>query len=146
MKILVATVADHAWVENGCLSLCRTFDTINVARFPYKMPRLSIALRLLIRRSEAGQHKLNISLADADGKKLLNADIGMNVQVPPESVPESSFSFALKYPGRYPKFPINTGCPSMACNMSIEIMPVISPSQEHMIPSSISLLYAIHGT
>lgn len=95
MKPLVTVVAEHAWVESGCLNVCRTFDTITTSKFPYKMPRLSIALRLLVRRSEAGEHKLNISLADADGKKLMNANVNMNVQVPPESVPETSTSFVL---------------------------------------------------
>ncbi len=95
MKVLVAAVTDHAWVESGCLSFCRAFDTINASKFPYQMARLSIALRVLIRRSESGEHKLRISLADSDGKRLLNADLNINFQPPQESVPETSFSFAL---------------------------------------------------
>lgn len=95
MKMLVAVVAEHAWVENGCLSLCRTFDSINADKFPYVLPRMSVALRLLIRRSEVGEHKLNISLADSDGKKLMSSDLNINFQPPQGSVPEASFSFAL---------------------------------------------------
>ena len=95
MKVLVAAVADHAWVENGCLTLCRAFDSINVDKFPYAIPRMSIALRLLINRLEVGDHKLNISLTDADGQKLINSDIKINFQLPQVSVPEASFSFAL---------------------------------------------------
>lgn len=95
MKVLVAAVADHAWVENGCLSLCRTFDSINVDKFPYAIPRMSVALRLLINRLEVGEHKLNISLTDADGQKLMNSDMKINFQLPQAAVPEASFSFAL---------------------------------------------------
>lgn len=95
MKVLVAAVADHAWVENGCLSLCRAFDSINVDKFPYVIPRMSVALRLLINRLEAGEHILNISLTDADGQKLMNSDIKINFQLPQVAVPEASFSFAL---------------------------------------------------
>jgi hypothetical protein len=95
MKVLVAAVADHAWVENGCLTLCRAFDSINVDKFPYVIPRMSVALRLLINRLEAGDHKLNISLTDADGQKLMNSDIKINFQLPQSLVPEASFSFAL---------------------------------------------------
>jgi len=95
MKVLVAAVADHAWVENGCLSLCRAFDSINADKFPYAMPRMSVALRLLINRLEVGEHKLSISLTDADGQKLMNSDIKINFQFPQGSVPEASFSFAL---------------------------------------------------
>ena len=95
MKVLVAAVADHAWVENGCLSLCRTFDSINVDKFPYVIPRMSVALRLLINRLEVGEHKLNISLTDADGQKLMNSDMKINFQLPQGAVPEASFSFAF---------------------------------------------------
>lgn len=95
MRVLVAAVADHAWVENGCLSLCRTFDTINADSFPYTLPRMSIALRLLIRRSEIGEHKLNISLADSDGKKLMSSDLNINFHQPQVPVSETSFSFAM---------------------------------------------------
>jgi hypothetical protein len=95
MKVAIAAVADHAWVENGCLSLFRTFDNINADSFPFTLSRMSVALRLLIRRSEAQEHKLNISLADSDGKKLMHSDININFQPPQGSVPESSFSFAL---------------------------------------------------
>ncbi|MBF0479731.1 MAG: hypothetical protein HQL26_09640 [Candidatus Omnitrophica bacterium] len=95
MKILIAAVAEHAWVENGCLSLCRTFDTINAPQFPYQMPRLSIALRLLFERAEGGAHKLILSLSDADGKKLLNVDLNIPVNALNESSSKPSFSFAL---------------------------------------------------
>jgi len=95
MKVLVAAVAEHAWVENNCLSLFRTFDSINADKFPYVLPRMSVALRLLIRRSEAGEHKLNIALADSDGKKLMDSGVNINFNPPQGSVPEASFSFAL---------------------------------------------------
>jgi hypothetical protein len=95
MKVLVAAVADHAWVENGCLSLSRTFDSINVDKFPYVLARLSVALRLLINRSEVGEHKLSIALSDADGQKMMDSDININFHPPQGSVPEASFSFAL---------------------------------------------------
>ncbi|MDD5408973.1 MAG: hypothetical protein PHC71_02650 [Candidatus Omnitrophica bacterium] len=95
MKVLIAAVADHAWVENGCLSLCRAFDSITVDKFPYAIPRMSVALRLLINRLEAGEHKLNISLTDADGQKLMNSEMKINFQLPEGAVPEASFSFVL---------------------------------------------------
>jgi hypothetical protein len=95
MRVSVACVCEHAWVENGCLSIAKAFDTINSGKFPYTLPRLSIALRLLISMSESGEHKLNISMVDTDGKKLMNADLGFNAQPSKEPVAETSFSFAL---------------------------------------------------
>lgn len=99
MKVLIAAIADHAWVENGCLSLCRTFDSINADKFPYVLQRMSVALRLLIPMSEVGEHKLHISLSDPDGKKLMNSDINIHFNPPQGSAPESSFSFALNGQG-----------------------------------------------
>jgi len=95
MKVLIACVCDHAWVENGCLSIARVFDEVNSQKYPYLLHRMSIGLRLLVGKSETGEHKLNISLIDIDGKKLMNTDFNINILPPQESVPEASFSFAL---------------------------------------------------
>lgn len=95
MKALIAAVAEHAWVENGCLSICRTFDYITAEKFPYQLPRISVGLRLLIGKAEAGEHKLNISLVDFDGKKIMATEVNIRFQPPQESVSESTFSFAL---------------------------------------------------
>lgn len=95
MKILISALSEHAWVEGGCLSLCRSFDTVTAQKFPFKLPRLSIALRLLIGRSEAGGHILQVTMVDSDGKKLMNSNIKMNIKAPPDNIPESSFSAVI---------------------------------------------------
>ena len=95
MKVIVAAVADHAWVESGCLSIIRAFDTISADQFPYVLPRISIALRVLVGRSEAGVHKLDVSLVDPEGNKLMYTDVNINAQFSKESVLESSVSFAF---------------------------------------------------
>lgn len=96
MKVMIAAIADHAWVERGCLWLCRTFDRVNAAHFPFHIPRLSIALRLLVGVSEAGKHQLNISLVDSDGRKLFNQDMEFKVNRPADaSIHETSFTYAL---------------------------------------------------
>ncbi|MBP9855604.1 MAG: hypothetical protein KBD53_12115 [Candidatus Omnitrophica bacterium] len=95
MKLIIAAVADHAWVENGCLTICRTFDTINAPEFPYKIPRISIGVRILVGRSEYGAHALTILLRDAEGNKLINAKTDINVLPPPNDLPETSFSIAV---------------------------------------------------
>ncbi len=95
MKILVAAVCDHCWVENGSLSVFRTFDSVNATIFPFTLSRISVALRLLIGRSEYGAHKIVITLADSDGNKLMNSEININFQPPQAYLPETAFSFAL---------------------------------------------------
>ena len=104
MKLLVAAICDHAWEENGALTVCRTFDTVSARAFPFVLPRISIALRLLFRRAEAGQHKITILLSDADGKTLMHSEVQVHMQPPPSNtVSEAAFSFALN--GQNVQFP-----------------------------------------
>ena len=95
MKVLVAAVCDHAWVENGCLSLCRVFDSVNASGFPFSLARISVGLRLLIRKDEFGEHKLAIILTDHAGNKLMESLVNMNFHPPQDYLPEAAFSFAL---------------------------------------------------
>ena len=95
MKVLIVAVCDHCWVENGCLSLFRAFDSVNAAAFPFTLSRISVALRILIGRSEYGPHRLTIVLQDPDGKKLMNSDINIDFQPPQGAFPEAAFSFAM---------------------------------------------------
>ncbi|MCX5681636.1 MAG: hypothetical protein NT079_05095, partial [Candidatus Omnitrophica bacterium] len=73
----------------------RTFDTISADKFPYVLPRISIAIRILVGRSEVGAHKLDISLVDPEGNKLMHTDVNINTKFSQESVLESSVSFAF---------------------------------------------------
>ena len=85
MKILVAAIADHAWVENSCLSLFRTIDMVNAQKFPYTLPRISVALRLVFNRSEAGIHKMNIS-----GNAVMRSNRIFSMSYKPEVKPAGS--------------------------------------------------------
>jgi hypothetical protein len=95
MKVLVAAVCDHSWVENGCLTLCRAFDSVNAVGFPFTLARISVGLRLLILKDEFGEHKLSIVLADQAGNKLMESLVNMNFHPPQEYLPQAAFSFAL---------------------------------------------------
>lgn len=95
MRVVIAAIADHAWVENGCLSVFRTFDSINAGSFPFNLSRISVALRLLIGTAECGGHKLEIILADPEKRKLMNSLVNINFRSPKDSLPEAAFSFAL---------------------------------------------------
>ncbi len=95
MRVMIAAIADHSWVENGCLSVCRTFDSINAGSFPFTLSRISVALRLLIGKTEYGEHKLEIVLADSEGRKLMNSLVNINFHSPKDSIGEAAFSFAL---------------------------------------------------
>jgi hypothetical protein len=95
MKIIVASICEHAWVENGCLSIARAFDSIAADKLPYTLPRISVALRILARRSESGEHKIDVVLIDADGKELMRANLGLNAQFAEDSPQELSYSFVL---------------------------------------------------
>ena len=70
--------------------------------FPLNVPRISIGVRLLIGRSEVGEHNLNLCIQNPDGQKIMNADAKVNVPEPKTDIPEASFSFALN--GQNAKF------------------------------------------
>jgi hypothetical protein len=95
MQLVIAAISDHAWVEKGCLSICRTIDTIVVSKFPHIQSRLSIALRGLYRRSETGIHKIKIILMDEDGKAIMSTNGEINLHPPKDAIIESSFAFVL---------------------------------------------------
>jgi len=95
MRVIISAVCDHAWVENGCLSLFRAFDSINVGSFPFTLSRISVALRVLVGRAEHGRHVLSIVMSDSEGKRLMNNDINVDLKPTAESLPEAAFSFSL---------------------------------------------------
>lgn len=96
MRVIVAAIAEHAWEENGSLSICKMFDTINCPGFPFSLPRISIAVRMLFEDSEAGVHSLKIVLSDHEGIQIVTADGEINLAVSPNAGPrEYSIPFVL---------------------------------------------------
>jgi hypothetical protein len=83
MEVQVAALCDYAADYGGKLSAIGVFDTIGAAQFPVIHPHCAVALRILFRDDDAGQHQFKLSLIDEDGRQLpLNIDAGINVRLP----------------------------------------------------------------
>ncbi len=82
MELDFAFLADAAEVTGGKLYVMGgAIDTFWVQSLPVTLPRITLALRLLLSPAETGrQHNLEIILLDEDGKKLNNLNGNFNVE------------------------------------------------------------------
>jgi hypothetical protein len=85
MEVLSAILCDAAADYGGKLCMLGSFDTIAAGKFPCHHPHCSVAIRLLVRDEDVGQHALRIVFIGADGHPLipLQALPPMSFQVPP---------------------------------------------------------------
>lgn len=81
MEILSVTLCDAATDYSGKLCILGAFDSIYAPQFPCVHPSCSVAVRLLLRDEDAGNHTLQIVFVDPDGKLL----------IPNEKLPTASF-------------------------------------------------------
>ena len=81
MEIQVATLCDSAVDYGGKLSLLGAFDTIVAQTLPAVHPQCSVALRVLFRKEEEGEHLMNVNFVNEDGKSIIppmNCAININ--------------------------------------------------------------------
>ncbi|MEK7684730.1 MAG: hypothetical protein AAB466_04855 [Verrucomicrobiota bacterium] len=83
MEVQVAVLCDSASDYRGKLCILGTFDTILASKLPTVHPHCSIALRMVFRDSDVGQHGFKIGLIDEDGKSMLpKIEPAMDVKLP----------------------------------------------------------------
>jgi len=71
MEIQVAALCDSAVDYSGKLCLLGAFDTILAQSLPAVHPQCSVALRLVFRKEEEGQHVVRVNFVDEDGKSII---------------------------------------------------------------------------
>ncbi|MBL6765468.1 MAG: hypothetical protein ISQ14_10975 [Verrucomicrobiae bacterium] len=71
MDVQIASLCDAAADYNGKLSLLGAFDTVLVQQVPAVHPHCSVALRIVFRDTDEGDHTLQLAMIDEDGKNLL---------------------------------------------------------------------------
>ena len=82
-----AVVADYALVDqSGKISVLGIFQHIWVQQFPAMHPRLHLVLRLKGKRTEVGEHGVQIRLADEDGLEILGGNGTVTFAEPPAGV------------------------------------------------------------
>ena len=89
MHVDFAVVADYALVDqSGKLSVLGIFQHIWVQQFPAMHPRLHLVLRLKGKRTEVGEHAVQIRLLDEQGSESLGGSGNVTFAEPPAGVTE----------------------------------------------------------
>jgi len=108
VNVALAVVCDHALIDQaGKLSVIGIFERIWVERFPAVHTRLHLVLRLKGRRTEVGDHPVEIVLYNPDGNEVLRGDGSVQIGEPPAGVTEVeagavlAFDVPLDRPGVY---------------------------------------------
>jgi len=90
MDIQIATLCDHAADYNGKMVISGTFETLAGREFPVVHPSCCLALRICVTPEDAGEHKMEISIIDEDGKKI-DPKMPMKANFPVEMPDSISF-------------------------------------------------------
>src|SRR5256712_8979933 len=84
-----AVVADYVLVDQaGKLSVLGVFQHIWVQQFPAMHPRLHLVLRLKGKRTEIGEHSVQIRLLDEQSVEILGGNGSVTFAEPPAGVTE----------------------------------------------------------
>ena len=108
MNLDFAVIADYALVDQaGKLSVLGIFQHIWVQQFPAMHPRLHLVLRLKGKRTEVGEHAVQIRLLDEQGAEILGGTGNVVFAEPPAGVTEIEagavlvFDVPFPHPGMY---------------------------------------------
>src|SRR5206468_2420739 len=98
-----AVVADYALVDqSGKMSVLGIFQHIWVQQFPAMHPRLHLVLRLKGKRTEIGEHGVQIRLSDESDTELLGGSGTVNFAEPPAGVTEIEAAAVLVFDVPFP--------------------------------------------
>jgi Family of unknown function (DUF6941) len=125
-----AVVADYALVDQaGKISVLGIFQHIWVQQFPAMHPRLHLVLRLKGKRTEIGEHGVQIRLADDQGAEVLGGSGNVNFAEPPAGVTEIEAAAILVFDVPFPhagvyRFEITVdGAPAADVPITVSQMP-----------------------
>lgn len=103
MHLDFAVVADYALVDqSGKLSVLGIFQHIWVQQFPAMHPRLHLVLRLKGKRTEVGEHAVQIRLLDEEGSESLGGSGNVTFAEPPAGVTEIEAGAILVFDVPFP--------------------------------------------
>ena len=104
MHLDFAVVADYALVDqSGKMSVLGIFQHIWVPQFPAMHPRLHLVLRLKGKRTEVGEHQVQIKLLDENDGELLCGSGTVNFAEPPAGVTEIEAAAVLVFDVPFPR-------------------------------------------
>jgi hypothetical protein len=126
-----AVVSDYALVDQaGKISVLGIFQHIWVQQFPAMHPRLHLVLRLKGKRTEIGEHPVQIRLVDDRDTEILGGSGTVNFAEPPAGVTDIEaaailvFDVPFPHPGTY-RFAISVDdAPAASVPITVSQMPV----------------------
>lgn len=71
MKLSLACLCDYAADYQGKLTTVGAFDTIWARKFPSTHPQCSVALRIVFRDEDEGDHQIGLQIVNPDGELLI---------------------------------------------------------------------------
>ena len=103
MHVDFAVVADYALVDqSGKLSVLGIFQHIWVQQYPAMHPRLHLVLRLKGKRTEVGEHAVQIRLLDEQGNESLGGSGSVMFAEPPAGITEIEAGAILVFDVPFP--------------------------------------------
>lgn len=103
MHLDFAVVADYALVDQaGKISVLGIFQHIWVQQFPAMHPRLHLVLRLKGKRTEIGEHAVQIRLVDEQDTEILGGNGSVTFAEPPAGVTEIEAAAVLVFDVPFP--------------------------------------------
>jgi hypothetical protein len=104
MIVDFAVVSDYALVDQqGKISVLGIFQHIWVQQFPAMHPRLHLVLRLKGKRTEVGEHGVQIRLLDAHGAEILGGNGTVTFAEPPAGVMDIEAGAILVFDVPFPQ-------------------------------------------
>jgi len=88
LYVEIVTLCHSAMVHDGRLSILGAFSVVHVNDFPFALlPPLAVAFRVRLEDIAPGQHKIKFTVADTDGRVLVQggADISQTKEAPHRS-------------------------------------------------------------
>lgn len=83
MQVESMMLCHSAMSQDGTLSVLGAFDFVSVPTIPYTHPACTVAIRLRFESLEAGEHKIAVTIVDADGARLIPQIVQkLNVEIP----------------------------------------------------------------
>ena len=104
MHLDFAVVSDYALVDQaGKMSVLGIFQHIWVHQFPAMHPRLHLVLRLKGKRTEIGEHPVQIRLVDGTGAELLGGNGTVTFAEPPAGIIDIEAAAILVFDVPFPR-------------------------------------------
>lgn len=94
MNVELFVLCDAATDYQGKLNILGTFDAIRAKETPVVYPLCTVALRMRFLKTEEGEHKIRISIADEDGNAIIKP-VEANINVQFKSTPLTSIATNL---------------------------------------------------